>query len=383
VSDAPLIVYADGADGPCRSPHEIAALVGVSPGDVLLGFTPESRPWLDESSGVRGRTVLGGYALTAAIRRGQLDYVPVRLSAVAALLHQSCRPYVLVLAGVRRGRDVAFRGSVGWALGAIAEAEAVVVEVDEHAADLGAPLVPGPFIEIAAPADRPRVPNERALDHVDLAVARNVVSMLPEEPTIQYGIGAMGEAVIAALDRPVRVWSGMVTDGLADLAERGLLLGTATCAYTWAGEPLATLAAAGRVRLVGIEETHDPSLLAAQPRFVAVNAALQVGLDGTVNVERVGGRIVAGAGGHPDFCVAAARNPDGLSVIALRSTRGDRSNIVPVVETASTPRCDIDLVVTEHGVADLRGVDDRERARRITAVAAPGHRDRLAAATRG
>jgi acyl-CoA hydrolase len=110
-------------------------------------------------------------------------------------------------------------------------------------------------------------------------------------------------------------------------------------------------------------------------RFVGCNTALQVGLDGSVNVERVGGRLVAGIGGHPDFCTAGTRSQGGMSVIALRSTTGrGASTIVRQVETVSTPRCDVDVVVTEHGVADLRGVDDSERARRISAIADPAHR---------
>jgi acyl-CoA hydrolase len=82
-------------------------------------------------------------------------------------------------------------------------------------------------------------------------------------------------------------------------------------------------------------------------------------------------------GGHPDFCAAASRAPDGLSIIALRSTHRGRSTIVPQVETVSTPRCDVDVIVTEHGVADLRALDDTERAYRILGVAAPEHRAEL------
>jgi acetyl-CoA hydrolase len=102
-----------------------------------------------------------------------------------------------------------------------------------------------------------------------------------------------------------------------------------------------------------------------------------VGLDGAVNVERVGGRVVAGPGGHPDFAAGASRSPGGLSIVALPSTAGGRSTIVAVPEVVSTPRTDVDVVVTEHGVADLRHLDDRERAARLIAVAAPEHRDEL------
>jgi acyl-CoA hydrolase len=126
--------------------------------------------------------------------------------------------------------------------------------------------------------------------------------------------------------------------------------------------------------------THDVTALAAIPRFVACNTALQVGLDGAVNVERVGDRIIAGIGGHADFSAGASHCADGLSVIALRSTdRAGASTIVPRVDVVSTPRCDVDVVVTEHGVADLRGHDDDERAVQLASIAAPEHRGALVA----
>ena len=100
-----------------------------------------------------------------------------------------------------------------------------------------------------------------------------------------------------------------------------------------------------------------------------------------MNVERVGGRIVGGVGGHADFCAGASRSPGGLSVIALRSmTARGESTIVPRVDVVTTPRTDVDMVVTEHGVADLRGLDDAARAARIVAVAAPEHRESLSMA---
>jgi acyl-CoA hydrolase len=159
------------------------------------------------------------------------------------------------------------------------------------------------------------------------------------------------------------------------LARRGLLVGPLTAAYAWGGQAIAELACAGQLCLRPVEETHDLSRVSAINRFVGCNTALQVGLDGSVNVESVGGRIVAGIGGHADYCAAATRSIGGLSVIALRSVGPSGvSTIVPQVDVVSTPRCDVEFVVTEHGVADLRGVGDAERARRIIEVAGPLHR---------
>ena len=132
------------------------------------------------------------------------------------------------------------------------------------------------------------------------------------------------------------------------------------------------------MRLAPLEETHDVARLTAIPQFVALNTALQVGLDGAVNVERIGGDVVGGVGGHPDFARGASACPDGLSVVLLRSQHRGRSTIVPTPEVITTARTDVDLVVTEHGVADLRGRSDVERARLLVEIAHPDHRDGLA-----
>jgi acyl-CoA hydrolase len=218
--------------------------------------------------------------------------------------------------------------------------------------------------------DRAEPPDELPRPEVgplEQEIGRLVAALVPDRATVQWGPGSIGAAVVSALTRPVAVWSGLVTDEVADLEGRGLLAGPARAAYLWGSE-------------APVERTHDLSALSGRDRLVAVNTALEVGLDGSVNVERIGGRTVAGSGGHPDFCAAASRSPGGLSVVALRSSFGERSGIVDRCEVVSTPRVDVDVVVTEHGVADLRGLDDAGRAAALVAVADPAHRPALAAA---
>jgi acyl-CoA hydrolase len=123
------------------------------------------------------------------------------------------------------------------------------------------------------------------------------------------------------------------------------------------------------LRLAPVSLTNDSSAVAAVPRFVACNTAIQVGLDGAVNVERIGDRVITGIGGHSDFCAGASRSVGGLSVIAVRSTAADGTpTIVEHVDVVSTPRSDVDIVVTEHGIADLRGLTDNQRAERLIAI---------------
>jgi acyl-CoA hydrolase len=380
-----LVVYADGVDSARSAPAAVAtAASGVEADhvEVLLGWTPEDRGWL-ASPALRGRTVMAGYALAGPVADGRLAYLPVRLSATPRLL-AGVRPDIAVVSGIRRGPDLVYAGTVGFGPAATRAARAVVVELDAHAADLGAPPIEGPIVAtLERPArDRPPVAS-RAADEVDLAIGRHVVAVLPDEPTLQFGPGGIGAGVVAALTRPVHIWSGLITEAMAGLHRRGLLKSPVTAGYAWGGAAILELARAGLLELRPVEETHDIGRIGAIDRFVGCNTALQVGLDGSVNVERVGRRMVAGIGGHADFSAAAARSAGGLSVIALRSTtRSGASTIVPEVDVVSTPRCDVDVVVTEHGRADLRGLDDGERARRLATIAAPAHRDRLLAAAR-
>jgi acyl-CoA hydrolase len=379
-----LVVYSDGVDSARSAPAAVAAaagLAGAAGAQVLMGWTPEDRGWL-ASPDLRGRTVMAGYALAGPVADGRLAYLPVRLSTVPRLLAGS-RPDIAVVSGIRRGPDLVYADTVGFGPAAARAARAVVVEVDPHGADLGAPPIEGPIVAtIDRPArDRPP-PVSRPVDEVDLAIGRHVVAALPDDPTLQFGPGGIGAGVVAALERPVHIWSGLVTETMAGLHRRGLLQAPVTAGYVWGGAAIQEIARAGLLELRPVEETHDIGRVGAIERFVACNTALQVGLDGSVNVERVGRRVVAGIGGHADFSAAAARSAGGLAVIALRSTtRSGASTIVKEVDVVSTPRCDVDVVVTEHGRADLRGVDDAERARRLVTIAAPAHRAQLMAAS--
>jgi acyl-CoA hydrolase len=378
--------YADGVDAPRISPADALNAAGARGRDarVTLGWTIERHPWIDEPA-FRARTVLAGYGLGRAVNEGRVTALPVRLSAVPSMIEDD-PPDVAVVTGVRRGDRLAFGSSVGWADVLARHASALVVEVDDDGTDLGAPLIEG---DVVATVRRPPAPTtspaaSRPADDTDLRIGALVASLLPDDPTLQFGPGGIGEGIARSLDRPVTIRSGLVTDAMAEIHERGLLLAPVVAAYAWGGEPIRRLADAGMLRLTSCTETHDLSSLSSTPRLVGCNTALQVGLDGSVNVERIGGRIIAAVGGHSDFCAGASRSPGGLSIIAVRSlTASGESTIVHTVDQVSTQRSDIDLLVTEHGVADLRGIGDRDRAERIIEVAAPEHRDALRAAADG
>jgi acyl-CoA hydrolase len=125
--------------------------------------------------------------------------------------------------------------------------------------------------------------------------------------------------------------------------------------------------------------------MARLDRFFAVNSAVEVDLTGQINAEAVGDVHIGAVGGAVDFARGARASSGGGSLVVLPSTTrdGTRSRIVPrVASVVSTARGDADLVVTEHGVAELAGRGLAERARRLTAIADPAFRDELTAAAR-
>jgi acetyl-CoA hydrolase len=121
-------------------------------------------------------------------------------------------------------------------------------------------------------------------------------------------------------------------------------------------------------------------VLAAQSRLIAINSATEVDLTGQVNTETAGGHYIGAVGGAVDFARGAARSPGGVPIIALPSTAGSASRIVARLSGPATlARADTGVIVTEYGVADLRGLTLAQRRERMLAIAHPDHRNALAA----
>jgi len=234
-----------------------------------------------------------------------------------------------------------------------------------------------PLVE-AAPAGEPSA-------EID-AIARRVAALVPDGAAIQTGIGGAPGAIWAHLRdrRGLRLRSGMANDWLRDLAEAGAL---APAEAQFAGiafgsaDFYAYLAETHLVGFGSVFATHDPQAIAQVDRFYAINSALEVDLFGQSNVEWQSGRLSSGVGGALDFARGAMGSPGGRSIIALPATakKGAISRIVARLETpcVSLSRQDVDTVVTEHGVAHLRGVGLDARAEALIAIAAPEFRDQL------
>lgn len=221
-------------------------------------------------------------------------------------------------------------------------------------------------------------------------IAGSIASLVDDGCALQTGLGKVPGALASLLRgrRRLRLHSGLLSDGLMDLAEAGALDGDfphACCVvagserlYRWAAEY-------DGLRVLGCEITHDVGTLAGIDRFIAVNSALEVDLFGQCNLEHADGRAVSAAGGAPDFARAARLSRGGRSIVSLNASylsrkRGQLSRIVPRLAdpgVVSLARVDVDYVITEFGIADLRGASVHERAQAIITVASPEFREDL------
>jgi acyl-CoA hydrolase len=247
-------------------------------------------------------------------------------------------------------------------------AGAVVAAVERPnlpACDAGPPLPPDQVLVVAASDAPPIEFPAPVVTDTHRAIGDRVAAIVPAGARLQFGPGTIGEATCAALDRPVRVASGLLADPVVDLARRSLLIERPSAAYL-AGTDVLYGWANGQPILLPCDVTHSPAR--RDGPFVAVNTALEIDLDGQVNVETSGHSTIGGIGGHPDFAFAAAGQPGGLSIIAVTTTtRGGRPTLVERLEgPVTTPGHDVDVVVTELGAADLRGLDRRQRRRAIS-----------------
>jgi acetyl-CoA hydrolase len=302
---------------------------------------------------------------------GKLDIHPHPYSRLAALFREKRLPCDVVLLQVSppnaRG-EYSLGLAVDYLPPAIAVARAVIAEVNERVPwTHTSPLLKKEDFALLVESSREPAPAPAArTGELEAAIARHAAAFIPEGATLEFGLGALPDAVCAALSghQSLSVHSGTIGDGVADLAARGIvkkvdcgqLIGSRRV-FDYAKENPA-------VRLHSTEMTHAPRVLAGLERFVAINAAVEVDLTGQVNAEVAKGSYLGAVGGALDFIRAASQSPGGVSLLLLPAARIVRALQGPV----ATPRSEAGVIVTERGAADLRGCSLRERERRMEAI---------------
>jgi len=334
--------------------------------------------------------------IAPSVAAGKVDFLPLHFTGITPYLRE--------------------RAKIDWAFIQVSPAMAN----GEHSIGIGADFVPS-ILDVAdrivahvnpnmpAVHDGPSVSASRldyiveephALLQYDLGrvpdtmtnLGRNIASLIGDGDTVQIGLGKIQAAVLGPLhDRKnLRLHAGMISNPLREILEAGafaprragerppvttgVALGTSEF-YTFAGE-------SPDISFRPVTHTHDINVLSEIDNFVAINSAIEIDLLGQANAEMVRGRQVSAAGGLVDFMRGARRSKGGRAVLALASTTSDgkTTRIVPTLGPRTAVTCsryDIDFIVTENGVADLRDATPARRAESLIGVAAPQFRDEL------
>ncbi|MDE2376475.1 acetyl-CoA hydrolase/transferase C-terminal domain-containing protein [Bradyrhizobium sp.] len=331
-------------------------------------------------------------------RAGRLDVIPSNYSAFCVDFASGRHRADVVLVQLAQAPDGRLSASLSndYVIDATRRARLVVAEINPDAPwTYGTEWPDDVPLHVRVAARRPPVElPSPPLDDVSRRIAAHAAGLIADGSTLQFGVGRIPDAILSSLShaRDLGIHSGLINDAVVDLIECGAV--TNACKGIDSGIAV-TNQVIGTQRLYRFVDrneavsvrpasyTHSQSVLARIERLVAINSALQVGLDGSVNSETLDGVAVGAIGGQLDFVRGANTSPGGRAIIALpATTSGGTSRIVPDVETVTTPRADVDAIVTEWGVAELRGCGLAERARRMIAIAAPEHRDGLVARCR-
>lgn len=362
-----------------------------------MGLSGQLRP--EHADAIDFLAYGGGGTTRKLAPSGALDILPVHYSRLPHLIRSGALRIDVMMLQVAPP-DADGRYSLGMAREYLTEslrhARAVLAEVH--------PGVPwthgGPYLSeddfdllIDSQDDLP-AEAETTIDPVAEAIGRNAASLIEDGATLQTGIGTIPDAVMAQLTdrRDLGVHTGSIGDGMVRLHRAGVVTnarkpvdaGLSVGGVLMGGADLRAFAHRNPdLELRGTEYTHDPMILGQIGNFVAVNSAVEVDLTGQINSEVAGGRYVGAVGGIVDFLRAAGSVELGVPIVALPSVARDRSRIVAQLSgPVSVPRADSCVIVTEHGIADLRGLSLKQRIGTMIAIAHPRHREDLARAAR-
>jgi len=344
-----------------------------------------------------------GSNVREAVATGQADYTPVFLSEIPALFRTRRLPLDFALISTTPPDAHGFCSlgvSVDVVKSAVEAAEVVIAEVN--------PTMPrthgGGFlhvdeIDLFVSNNDPilEIPIARS-DDVSARIARFCADLVPHGATLQLGIGEIPNAVLAALKgkTDLGLHSEMISDGVIDLIESGAINcrkktlhpGKAVTSFCMGSRRLYDFVHDNPFfEFLPTEFVNDPFVIAKNDRMISVNSALQVDLTGQVCADSIGTRFYSGIGGQVDFIRGASRSKEGRSILALPSTAkgGTLSRIVPVLTEGAgvvTTRGDVHTVVTEYGVAELKGRTVRERTLALISIAHPKFREELLAAAK-
>ena len=333
-----------------------------------------------------------------AINEGRADYTPIYLSEIEGLFESGEMPIdvaLLTLSPPDPHGFCSFGVGVDTSLTAAKCARYVVAQInDQMPRTFGDSFIHVNELDAIVDSSRPLCEMKQPqITEMQVAIARNVASLIEDGSVIQTGIGGIPDAVLPFLmDRKdLGVHSELVANGVIPLIESGVITGARKnfkprkiiLGFAIGTKPLFSFVDNNPIfEFHPTAYTNDPGLIARNDNMVAINSALQIDLTGQVCSDSIGSQFYSGIGGQVDFLRGASRSKGGKPIIAISSTAKDGtiSRIVPMLSPGAgvvTSRGLIRYVVTEYGVAYLHGKTIRQRAQALIDIAHPKFREEL------
>ncbi len=394
------IAWGGAAAEPAALLEALSAALPRAP--ACTGFANLGTTTVLDPAAVAGRMrikALGGAGTNRRFQEvGALDVLPVHYGALPDLVRNGQFRIDVVLSMLTSdGGRLGFGAQIDYLADALPRARVVVAEINDQApVTFGEADVSPADIDHVIRVSRP-LPQMRTATPgpVEVAIGEHVARLVPDGATLQVGLGVLPDAVLMALrsKTDLGIHSGTIGDRVADLMDAGVVTnrrkpidaGLTVTAGLLGTERIYRFAHENRqVFLRSPRYTHDNLVHAQIDGLIGINTALEVDLTGQMNAEVAGGRHLGMVGGHADFMRGCLRAPGGKGIVAMESTArgGTISRIVPRLAdgVVTTSRSDADIVVTEHGVAELRGRTVKERAKALIAIADSRFRAELEAA---
>ena len=344
---------------------------------------------------------LDSFFVGANVRRetqcGSADYIPVFLSETQKLYRAGVLPCDVAMIQVTppdKHGYVSLGTSVDATLAAVECARTVIAVVNPHVPrSFGDAFIPASIIDIFVEDDTPLIEGHIApISDIDSAIGRHCAALIEDGACLQMGIGAIPNAVLSQLGghKNLGIHTEMFADGVLPLVESGVINGKNKKLDR--GKMVSTFLMGSQavyefldnnpgVAMMDVAYTNDPFVIAQQPKMTAINSALQVDITGQVCADSIGTIFYSGFGGQVDFMYGASRAEGGKPILAMPSvTTKGVSKIAPVLTLGAgvvTTRAHIHWFVTEYGAVNLYGRTLQERARLITSIAHPDHREAL------
>ncbi len=363
---------------------------------LLVGKDPLSQPGMEAS--FRHNSLFVGPADRKAVNEGRGDYVPIFLHQIPRLFREKIVSLDVAMIQCSPPDEHGFMSLGVETLASIAAcqmAEIVIAQVNEEM-----PRVLGDsFIHVNRvdaiveySEELPELQPKPATD-VEKAIAGHVIPLIKPGSTVQMGIGGIPDSVWESMEGrlDLGIHTEMISDGGMRAIERGVVSGTRKNLHP--GKVVLTFALGSKqlyefldnnplIEAHPVDYVNDPFIVSQNENMVAVNSAIEVDLTGQVCSDSIGPYIYSGFGGQVDFIRGAAKSKGGRPIIALPSTAKDNtmSRIVTFLKEGAgvvTSRADVHYVVTEHGVANLFGLNLRERAEALIGIADPQFQEEL------